>query len=280
MLNTKVLLSPKSNFKILKCTLVEKNWLTPTIIRSRFANEYLTHDTQAGQFVNIKVSNSYMPLLRRPFSIHRVNREQHWFEILFQVIGTGTKLLADCEIGQRLDILGPLGNHFTFRQNCNRAILIAGGLGIAPLLFLAQQLKIQEIPATLFYGNKSKQNFCCLEDFEAFGVPYFLATEDGSSGFKGKVTELLLESQATSLGSNSIIYACGPNPMLQKVKEIANQLQLPCQVSLETMMACGFGACLGCVVNSTSQSDPYKYVCKDGPVFDANEIDLNGKFNS
>lgn len=275
MVNKNKLLSPLSNFKILKCTLVEKNWLTPTIVRSRFVNEYLADESHAGQFVNIKTSDKYVPLLRRPFSIHRVNREQHCFEILFQVIGTGTKLLGDCKIGEKLDVLGPLGNRFTMLQNCNRAILIAGGLGIAPLLFLAHQLKDQDIAATLYYGNKSNQNFCCLQDFQSLGVPYFLATEDGSSGFHGKVTDLFLESQAKSLGSNSIIYACGPNPMLQKIKEIANQLQLPCQVSLETMMACGFGACLGCVVNATSPADPYKYVCKDGPVFDANEIDLS-----
>lgn len=267
--------SPLPNFKILKCTLIEKNWLTPTIVRSRFSNQYLAEESHAGQFVNIKVSDGSVPLLRRPFSIHRINRIEHWFEILFQVIGKGTRLLADCEIGERLDVLGPLGNGFTMLENCNRAILIAGGLGIAPLLLLGQQLKNADIPATLYYGNKTNQNFCCLENFESLDVPYFLATEDGSSGFKGKVTELFLESQAKSLGSNSIIYACGPNPMLQKIKEIANQLQLPCQVSLETMMACGFGACLGCVINSTSPAEPYKYVCKDGPVFDANEINLS-----
>jgi dihydroorotate dehydrogenase electron transfer subunit len=280
MLNKNVLAHPQSSFKILKSRLIEKNWLTPTVVRLKFANHYLADNTHAGQFINIKVSNNYIPLLRRPFSIHRVNREQQWFEILFQVIGKGTELLANHEVGENLDLLGPLGNYFTIPQNCNHAVLIAGGLGIAPLLFLAQELTSQNIQVDLFFGNRSKQNFCCLQDFEALGVAYYLATEDGSLGFKGTVIDLLEARQENIRGEKIALYACGPNPMLQKVKEIANQSQLHCQISLETMMACGFGVCLGCVVNATSKFDPYKYVCKDGPVFNASEIDLSGQFNS
>jgi len=280
MLNKNKLTSPQPGFKILKCNLVEKNQLTPTIIRFKFASHYLAHHSHAGQFINIKISDNYVPLLRRPFSIHRVNRGEQWFEILFQVIGKGTERLANYEAGENLDILGPLGNHFNIPPGCDHAILVAGGLGIAPLLFLAQELADQHIAATLFFGNRSKHNFCCLEEFVELGIHYFLATEDGSLEFEGKVTDLLEDRQDIARDKNIVIYTCGPNPMLQKVIEIANQWQLPCQVSLETTMACGFGACLGCVVNSLSQSEPYKYVCKDGPVFDANEIDLSGKFNS
>ncbi len=270
------LATPQPGFKILKCTLVEKNRLTPSIVRFKFASDYLAYNTHAGQFINIKVSNNFVPLLRRPFSIHRVNQERQLVEILFQVIGKGTELLANHQVGEKLDILGPLGNHFKIHQDCNHAVLIAGGLGIAPLLFLAQELSCQNIATILFFGNRSKQNFCCLEDFEEINIHYFLATEDGSLGFEGKVTDLLEDRQDIIREEKAMIYACGPNLMLQQVKEIANQWNLPCQVSLETMMACGFGVCLGCVVNSTSQSEPYKYVCKDGPVFDTNEIDLSG----
>jgi len=275
MINKNVVLSPKLDFKILKCKLIDKGRITPIILRLRIANKYLARCAHPGQFVNIKVSTSYVPLLRRPFSIHRVDQEKEWFEILFQVIGKGTELLADFEAGDELDILGPLGNHFIFPEDCNHAVLIAGGLGIAPLLFLAQELTNQNVPTTLFYGNKSKEFFCSLQDFDELGIPHFLATEDGSLSFKGKVTDLFLVKQETIQECNTMVYACGPNPMLQRIKEIADQLSLPCQVSLETMMACGFGACLGCVVNSTSSSDPYKYVCKDGPVFNTSEIDLS-----
>ncbi|UCE04340.1 MAG: dihydroorotate dehydrogenase electron transfer subunit [bacterium] len=275
MMDNEVVPSPKSDFKLLKCKLIDKIWLTPTIIRLRISTKELACFSHPGQFVNIKVSNNFIPLLRRPFSIHRVDQKGEWFEILFQLIGKGTELLANFEINNELDILGPLGNNFIIPQDCDHAVLIAGGLGIAPLLFLAQKLIIQDVPAILFYGNKSQEFFCCVQDFDELGIPYILATEDGSVGFKGKVTDLFLAKQGASRGSHSMIYACGPNPMLQKIKEIANQFNLPCQVSLETMMACGFGACFGCVVNSTSPSDPYKYVCKDGPVFNTSEIDLS-----
>lgn len=266
---------PKPNIKILTCKLLRKEWLTSKIVRLRIANESLARLTHPGQFVNIKVSDVYIPLLRRPFSIHRVHRQEGWFEILFQVIGKGTELLADFRVNEELDILGPLGNNFDIPNNCDRAILIGGGLGIAPLLFLAQELKEKRVSSFLFYGNRSKEAFCCVDDFENLNIQNFLATEDGSLGFKGRVTDLFLTKREMFEADGTMIYACGPNPMLHKVKEIAEQFKIPCQVSLETMMACGFGVCLGCVVNSTSSADPYKYVCKDGPVFYSTEIDLN-----
>lgn len=265
----------KANPKIYQCQQIDKIWLTPTILKLRILNPDLVSFSFPGQFVNIKVSENYVPLLRRPFSIHQVNQSDGWFEILVQVIGTGTELLAATKIGDELDVLGPLGNHFSRSKEYQRAILIAGGLGIAPLLFLAQTLTRQQLATTLFYGNRSKLAFCCLDDFTNLGVPYFLATEDGSLGFKGKVSDLLLSKQELLRNSTSIIYACGPIPMLQKIKEITAQFNIPCQISLETMMACGFGVCLGCVVNSVSFVELYRYVCKEGPVFYANEIDLN-----
>ncbi len=265
---------PKLNLKILNCELLDKTWLTTTIIRQRIDCKEFSQIAQPGQFVNIKVSDNFIPLLRRPISFHRVNRQQAWFEILFQIIGKGTELLANIPLGDRINILGPLGNHFIIPDNCAHAILIAGGLGIAPLLFLAQELISRNIPATLFFGNKSSENFCCLNDFEELQIPYSLATDDGSLGFKGTVIDLFLTKQKQMSQSHSIIFGCGPNPMLQKLKRVAEASKLHCQVSLETMMACGFGACLGCAVNSTSASEPYKYVCKDGPVFNVSEINF------
>ncbi len=271
---------PHSNLKISSCKILNTSWLTPTIMRQRINCKEFTQLIQPGQFVNIKVSESYVPLLRRPISFHRVNREEGWFEILFQVIGKGTELLSSFQAGEEISILGPLGNHFIIPDNCTHAILIAGGLGIAPLCFLAQELASRKIAATLFFGNKSRDGFCCLKDFEELQTPYLLATDDGSFGFKGPVIDLFLTKQKQIKESPSIIYACGPNPMLQKLKLVAEQSNLPCQVSLETMMACGFGACLGCVVNSTSALEPYKYVCKDGPVFNVSEINFGEQFIS
>jgi dihydroorotate dehydrogenase electron transfer subunit len=182
----------KVSAKIIKSRLIDKTWLTPNIIRLRIADHYLANSTHPGQFVNIKISNNYIPLLRRPFSIHRINQENGWIEILFKIIGMGTELLARYEIGDEFDLLGPLGNSFHIPGDYDHAILIAGGLGIAPLLFLTEKLVQQKVPVTLLYGNKSDDAFCCLRDFEDLGVPYLLATEDGSTGFAGKVTELFL----------------------------------------------------------------------------------------
>lgn len=254
--------------------MIHKEWLAPGIVRLRFHEPHIAQFSHPGQFINIKVSNNYVPLLRRPFSIHRIDRDKGWFEILFKIIGQGTDALAHSEVGAKLDILGPLGNHFHIESTIDQAILIAGGLGIAPLLFLAEELKQKNCPSILFYGNKTKAEICALREFEAIGVAYFLATEDGSTGLKGRVTDLISEHHEALTSPNSMIYACGPNPMLQRIKEIMEMMGRTCQVSLETMMACGFGVCLGCVVNSSSASNPYKYACKDGPVFYTSEIDL------
>ena len=265
----------KKDFKLLRCKLVRKEMLTPTIVRLRFAEPYIAKFSHPGQFVNIKVTDNYFPFLRRPFSIHRVDRDNGWFEILFKIIGSGTAALAQYDIGAQLDVLGPLGNSFQIQPQHDNAVLIAGGLGIAPLLFLAQELAENKISTTLLYGNKSRDEISAVDDFAELGVTHFLATEDGSAGLEGKVTELIFLKTALFDARHSIICACGPNPMLQRIKEIMSQMKKNCQISLETLMACGFGVCLGCVVNSTSTLNPYKYVCKDGPVFYASEIDLS-----
>lgn len=271
-----MLASPRSekNLKLLQCKLIQKEWLAPGIVRLRFHEPHIANFSNPGQFINIKVSSNNVPLLRRPFSIHRIDRENGWFEILFKIIGSGTQMLAQYDLGASLDTLGPLGNRFQIGSSINHAILIAGGLGISPLLFLAEELKQKNIPSILFYGNKTKAEICALREFEAIGVANFLATEDGSAGLKGRVTDFLSTHRELLARPNSMIYACGPNPMLQRIKEMTAMMGKTCQVSLETMMACGFGVCLGCVVNSTSASNPYKYVCKDGPVFYTSEIDL------
>lgn len=264
----------KKDLKLLRCRLLRKDWLTSNIVRLRFREPYISACSNPGQFINIKVTDSYVPLLRRPFSIHRVDRTKQWFEILFKIVGAGTQALALHDIDDGLDVLGPLGNSFQIQSQTDRVILIAGGLGIAPLLFLAQELVRSNISATLFYGNKTKDEICSIQDFDELGVAHYLATEDGSAGLKGRVTDLLSAQIAALEGSNTMIYACGPNPMLQRIKEMMDELNKTCQVSLETLMACGFGVCLGCVVNSASAKNPYKYVCKDGPVFYTSEINL------
>ena len=161
-------------------------------------------------------------------------------------------------------------------EKINTAVLIAGGLGIAPLLILSQFLVEKGIPIHLFWGTKTSAELCCFNDFKDLKVKIFTATEDGSSGYKGFVTDALnSEIGKFSRNPKTAFFACGPNPMLYHISKIAQNEKISCQVSLETLMACGLGACLGCGVETKQANEKYIYVCKSGPVFNANEIELS-----
>ncbi len=236
-----------------------------------------------GQFVNVKVSDDCQPLLRRPFSIHRVNGSN--IEILFEVVGKGTEILSQKKVGGYLDIIGPLGNGFDYSLYAKRytqPILIAGGMGVAPLLFLAEKIVTsQESQVTskpiVLVGAKAKGQVLCEKEFKDLGCEVKIATDDGSRGFKGRITDLLKKTlpRATSHEPRAI-YACGPRPMLKEIAVISKTYNTPAQVSLEEHMACGIGACLGCAVKTRyairDTRYEYKRVCKEGPVFKAEEI--------
>ena len=251
--------------------------LAPKIYRTRFHNPIIAQNSHAGQFINIKVSSDNNPLWRRPFSIHQTNANEGWADILFKVIGKGTELLSRKKPSDILDFIGPLGNNFVFEQNSvKQAFMVAGGLGIAPMLILGHSLIQHGIKPVLYYGVRTADEFCCLEDFESAGIQTFLATEDGSHGFKGFVTALIestLRDMKTTAGT--ALFSCGPNPMLLALGSIASRYDVPCQVSLETLMGCGVGVCLGCGVKANQKELKYFYVCKEGPVFNSNEIDLS-----
>ncbi|MFH0917581.1 MAG: dihydroorotate dehydrogenase electron transfer subunit [Candidatus Omnitrophota bacterium] len=222
----------------------------------------------AGQFVNIRVADTFEPLLRRPISIHRVVTSK--VKIIYEIIGKGTQILAQRKPGEFLDIIGPLGNGFDYprppaKATAAKNILIAGGLGVAPLVFLAEKLKSSQ-PLVLI-GAGSQKQILCLQEFKALGCTVKLATDDGSVGFKGKVTDLLsmVLEQTKPLG----LFSCGPRPMLKAVARIAHKNKIPAQLSLEEHMACGIGACLGCVVATKTG---YQSVCQDGPVFSSEEL--------
>jgi len=230
-----------------------------------------------GQFVNIKVSDGIEPLLRRPFSVHRVNGSG--VELLYEVVGQATEVLSQKKAGGYLDIIGPLGNGFSYESQGHKAtmspILVAGGMGVAPLIFLAEKLREitnpkSQIPGTVLIGAKTKKHILCEKEFKKLGYEVRIATDDGGRGFKGYVSQLLKNTLgAGSYELRAKIYACGPKPMLKEVAFISHQYSIPTQVSLEEHMACGIGACLGCVVNT---KEGYKRVCKEGPVFNADEL--------
>jgi len=205
-------------------------------------------------------------MLRRPFSIHRVVPGRA-FEILFQVVGKGTEALSRVKIHDTVDIIGPLGTGFKYSDEIRSALLIAGGLGAAPLLFLAEELTERQV---LFYpmlGTRTKTQLLRYIDFKRLGKKTYAATEDGSFGHEGTVVDLL--NRTVHNIRPEVIYACGPVGMLKKISETADEFGIDCQVSLETKMACGIGVCLGCAC-VTKQG--YKMACKDGPVFNARDI--------
>jgi dihydroorotate dehydrogenase electron transfer subunit len=214
------------------------------------------------------------PLLPRPFSIHRIQGNQ--VEILFKVIGEGTKQLADLKKGDFLEVRGPLGRGFHFDMD-QHLILVAGGMGVAPLLFLAEtwersQKKNSKGSLQLFLGARIKEELLCLKKFERTGAKIFAATEDGSWGEKGLITQLLIKKMKKPSPDQGL-FACGPNPMLKAVRDWAVQKGIACQLSLETRMACGLGACLGCVVARKMGTEiAYVNVCQQGPVFEAQEV--------
>lgn len=225
-----------------------------------------------GQFVMLRVPGFQGALLRRPFSVHRLVREKGAFrgiEILYRVVGPTTRALSGTAPGGRVELLGPLGRGFRVPPDCRRAYLAAGGIGVAPLLFLAEHLLDGGVPVegiALFVGGRTRGDLLCLADFARLGLRAVPTTDDGSSGDRCLVTHPL--ERAVETRRPEIVYACGPPGMLACVAGIAERHALPCQVSVETMMACGIGACLGCAVESRADDGKYLHACLDGPVFD------------
>ena len=231
-----------------------------------------------GQFIMLRIGDHLDPLLRRPFSIHQLIVREAAFqgiEILYKVVGIGTEKLSQLLRGGQVDILGPLGNGFHVAGHVQRAIIVAGGMGVAPMPFLASHLLAKSIDPSrckVFIGGKSKDDLLCLEDFNSLGLAVHTTTDDGSSGDQCLVTDPV-EIEIFS-AKPDIIFACGPMPMLACVAGIAAKHGIECQVSIETMMACGMGACLGCAVESRQEPGHYLHTCLNGPVFKADMLNI------
>ena len=251
--------------------------LAPSCYRIGFKCNIKYSYAKPGQFIMLRFADRINPLLRRPFSIHRLITNDGDFEgieVLYKVVGKCTKKLSMCVEGDIIDIVGPLGNSFITADNYNNVFIVAGGVGIAPMLFLASYLqKNTDISkCTVFIGSRSKHDLLCSDDFLKLGIKVLITTEDGSAGKKGFVTDIL----ETSIKENppDIIYGCGPTAMLKPLALISEIYSIPCRVSIETIMACGIGACLGCAVESKKTPEKYLHACLNGPVFDAKAIKL------
>ena len=209
----------------------------------------------AGQFCMIGLDKVF---LRRPLSIYSVDKKNGIVSFLYKVVGKGTDFLANLSVGSTVKVLGPLGQGYPLDIKENfEPVLVAGGTGVASIHFLASSLSKS---GSLYYGVRKKEELMCLTDFEKLGWKINISTEDGSYGYKGFVTDLL----AKQIQQNSIIYVCGPTPMMKKVAEIAKDKNISGFASLEQKMACGVGNCQGCAVKI---DNTYKMACKDGPVF-------------
>lgn len=222
----------------------------------------------SGQFVEVKIEGSPRTFLRRPISINYVDRENNQLWLLVKKVGEGTHQLAKLQKGDKLNLVFPLGNGFSpVQKQGEKVLLVGGGVGVAPLLDYGKYLKDHGAVPTFLLGARSKSDLLEQDLFQAI-APVYVTTEDGSEGEKGFVTQhTLLEKERFDR-----ISVCGPKPMMMSVAKYAKQTGTPCEVSLENLMACGLGACLCCVEKTVKGN---VCVCKEGPVFDINDLNWN-----
>jgi len=245
-----------------ECTVVSNIELCRNIYEIIVESNEIAETAKPGQFLHIKTSHCKEPLLRRPISISRIYREKGLISLVYQVVGVGTEKLSGLSEGCRIDVLGPLGNGFPIFEDKSCAV-IGGGMGVAPLLELAHHLR----------GCDAYLGFKCspfkAEEYEKACSRVYIATEDGSTGSKGFVTDII-----ENIGRYDVIYTCGPKPMLMRVKEMCRSAGVECYMSVEERMGCGIGACLvcACSIEQTDGSRHYMKVCTDGPVFRAEEV--------
>ena len=239
------------------------------VARGTFAMRFHAPDLVAhckpGQFLNILVDEHYDPLLRRPYSISDVHGEE--CEILYSVVGKGTAILCMKRAGDNIGAYGPLGNTFGYEDAFDTALIVAGGIGVAPFPFLTTKLQARGRRIETFLGTRSAD---LLVDEHLVNV--HVATDDGSLGFHGNVVACLSDYLSGHTIENPRIFACGPNVMLHATQEFALNHEIPCELSLESEMACGVGICQGCPVERTSGERKYALVCTEGPCFNANQI--------
>ncbi len=249
--------------------------LMPGVFLLELEAPELAQSGRPGQFVLVRCGEegSWDPLLRRPLALHRLIRELGRVELLVRVVGRGTAWLALRRPGDRLDLFGPLGQGFALKRNTRNLLLVAGGMGIAPLVAMAEEGLGRGCAVVLALGARSREDLYPASLLSP-PVEVHLATEDGTAGRTGPVTVLLADPEPGLLPWADQVMACGPRPMLAEVAAMvrAGRMRLPAgfaQVSLEERMACGIGACLGCVIPTRKG---YRRVCRDGPVFDLREV--------
>ena len=249
-----------------KCPVVGNRLVAPETFVLTFLSRHLAGTTLPGQFVNVRNWAGSDPLLRRPFSVYHVEGDE--VSIVFNIVGRGTRLLSEAQVGDSIDVLGPLGTSFNLRPDGFKvAILVAGGLGVAPMPMLTLALKKIRKPMITLLGARTKRHLITqyLDELST-------ATDDGSSGFDGNVVDLARNLLADPTLKAGKVFGCGPTPMLRALSELALELGIPCEISLEGPMGCGFGICQGCPVKLRGESREYALMCREGPVFSAERV--------
>lgn len=247
--------------------VVDRSEIAEGIFIVRLRSEHLTKYASPGQFVNIRCGDGCLPLLRRPFSISRV--EGDVLELMFNVVGQGTRMLASRKCGDLVDVMGPLGVPFDLGGSFETALLVGGGLGAAPLPFLTDRLSREKKRVHTFLGARSAKQLT-----EKFLVDVHISTDDGSKGFHGTVVDGLKGYLSGNKPVKPKIFGCGPTRMLKALAGLADSAAIECEISLEGDMACGMGICQGCPVERTDGKKKYALVCVEGPTFNSHEIVL------
>ena len=246
-------------------TVIEKTRLTAHFVLLKFTHPNPLPEMLPGQFAEVKIDNSPETFLRRPFSINYFDKIKNEFWLLIRLVGKGTLKLSEINPGDKVNMILPLGNSFSLPKSLNaKTLLIGGGCGTAPMLFLGAYLKAKGFAPTFLLGARSKPDLLQLDEFAKYGA-VLITTEDGSAGEKGYITRhSILETDTFDH-----VYTCGPKPMMQAVANHAKEKNIFCEVSLENTMACGFGVCLCCVENTCEGNI---CVCKEGPVFNIKKL--------
>ncbi|HOQ31568.1 MAG TPA: dihydroorotate dehydrogenase electron transfer subunit [Candidatus Hydrogenedens sp.] len=256
--------------KLHECLITLHNLVAPNHYRMVLQSKEMAMQSLPGQFVMLEVSQGYYPFLRRPMSIERIFSDG--VSILYKVCGEGTKILSTLSVGEKINVQGPLGNSFPIPKEYSHYLIVAGGIGVAPFPALVEGiLKVRGIAPEIILAGKDFHHLLCEKDFRQMGCKIHLVTEDGSAGDKGLATDVL---ETLNLPDSTIVYTCGPLPMIKNVHKICEQKKWLCYASLEAEMACGEGVCLGCVLPAKMEveNEMMARVCREGPVFDTQVI--------
>jgi dihydroorotate dehydrogenase electron transfer subunit len=263
--------------------IISNQEISPGYFRMKILAPGFGENAHAGQFVMFRVQRSLPPLLRRPFGIFRTGflpadcdglPPTEFVEIVYKVVGSGTSIMAELHEGDKVEMLGPLGNGFDCTSRNGEKILVGGGIGLVPLYMLAGELVANGCKVRLLMGGRTRDDILAVTEFERLGVETYISTDDGSLGEAGLVTQVL--ERKLQKYPDTEVFTCGPMPMLAAVHDICVKHKTPLQVSLEESMACGVGACLGCVVKGaghTEEKPSYLCSCKVGPVFKSQYLD-------